>query len=52
VLDTDPGIDDALAILFGPASPEVETAALSEVTLCAIGPLTNVALALHQIFTS
>jgi len=31
VLDTDPGIDDALAILLGLASPEVEIAGLSVV---------------------
>lgn len=31
VLDTDPGIDDALAILLGLASPEIELAALSVV---------------------
>jgi len=31
VLDTDPGIDDALAILLGLASPEIDLAALSVV---------------------
>ncbi len=31
LLDTDPGIDDALAILLGLASPEIELAALSVV---------------------
>src|SRR5207249_1632533 len=43
IIDTDPGVDDAVAILLALASPELEVEAI---TLVPIGPLTNIALTL------
>ncbi len=50
VLDTDPGIDDALAILLGLASPEIDLAALSVVHgNCTLGEAVTNALAIAEL---
>src|SRR5205807_1505687 len=56
IIDTDPGVDDALALLLAMRSPELRIEGITpvsgnvplEVTLLTLGPLTNIATALNS----